>query len=248
MGLASATALTVPELGPSLGVLVRPAGTSGRQERRPGLDAPRLALVGTLIELAGDARRWSQTGDRQAAVSAIDAEAWRTAWETALHQASAIMIEGVEAELTAAAGESRLPRRLRERLKLTPPERLALNAHLGAGATVLMDALEVLERCAVPLGRPRAPAESRGAWTEALLAAARKTETAWRAVEEAADREWKEWGTVIQRVRAWRRPRRLLWAITAAVFLAAAALGLVLGGYLPVPHWLRPLADWWWAR
>ncbi len=249
MGLASTTVLPVPELGPSLGVLVRPAGGAGREAGgRPVLDEPRLALMGALIELAGDARRWSGAGDRQATVDALGAAAWRGAWDAALQQSAAILTEGLEAELAAAARESRLPKRLAERLPLSGPERLALSAQLGAGAGPLVDALAALEEAAAPLRKERASPEARRHWAESLLAAARKTETAWRALEEAADREWSQWRVVVERARAWRRPRRLLWVITTLVLLAALGLGLVLGGYLPVPAWLRPLAEWWWTR
>jgi hypothetical protein len=49
-------------------------------------------------------------------------------------------------------------------------------------------------------------------------------------------------------VRSWRRPTWPLWLVTALVLAAAIWLGLVLGGYIPVPDPLRGLAEWWWAR
>ena len=52
----------------------------------------------------------------------------------------------------------------------------------------------------------------------------------------------------MERVRRWRRPRWPLWLITVVVVGAAAYVGLVLGGYLPVPAALDGLAQWWWAR
>ena len=247
MSLATAAILPVPQLGPSLGVLVRPAGQGERPRAGPALDEPRLALVAAVIDLAGDARRWSEAGDREAAVEAIGAVPWRAAWDAALDRAAGILVESLEAELNAAAGESRLPRRLRNGLPLTPAERLAIVAHLGAGAGALGDVLEALASIADSVRSGRPSAEARQRWSDALLASARKTETAWRALEAAAAEEWKQWAVVVDRVRAWRRPRRGLWLITAAVLIVALLLGLVLGGYLPVPQWLRPLAEWWWA-
>ena len=49
-------------------------------------------------------------------------------------------------------------------------------------------------------------------------------------------------------MRAWRRPTWPLWLLTAVVAGAATYLGLVLGGYLPVPPPLEGLAAFWWAR
>jgi hypothetical protein len=59
-------------------------------------------------------------------------------------------------------------------------------------------------------------------------------------------RELELWDRRASAIRAWRRPWFPL-LLTGAVLLAAAAwLGLVLGGYLPAPAWLRPFTDWVW--
>ena len=52
----------------------------------------------------------------------------------------------------------------------------------------------------------------------------------------------------MRRVHAWRLPRWPLWLITALVLGAAIYLGLVLGGYMPVPPMLVGFADFWWSR
>jgi ferric-dicitrate binding protein FerR (iron transport regulator) len=87
-----------------------------------------------------------------------------------------------------------------------------------------------------------------GAWQAALAAAARRLESAWLALDAGARREQEYWASEIARVRAWRRPTWPLWLITAVVAGAATYLGLVLGGYLPVPPPLEGLAAFWWAR
>ena len=85
-------------------------------------------------------------------------------------------------------------------------------------------------------------------WREALSAAARRLESAWLALEEAAGVEQRRWAAEIAQVRAWHRPRWPLWAITALVLTAAGYVGLVLGGYLPAPSALQGLTAFWWAR
>jgi hypothetical protein len=85
-------------------------------------------------------------------------------------------------------------------------------------------------------------------WQRALVAAARRLEAAWLALAAGARAEQDRWKAEIDRARAWRRPTWLLWLISVSVLAAATYLGLVLGGYLPVPPPLRPLAEFWWSR
>jgi hypothetical protein len=63
-----------------------------------------------------------------------------------------------------------------------------------------------------------------------------------------AREEQDRWKAEIERVRAWRRPTLVLWLLSAAILAAATYLGLVLGGFLPVPSPLRPLAEFWWSH
>jgi ferric-dicitrate binding protein FerR (iron transport regulator) len=81
-----------------------------------------------------------------------------------------------------------------------------------------------------------------------LATTARRLESAWQALTEAAQREQERWKAEIDRVRGWRRSVWPLWAITAAVLLVLTYLGLVLGGYIPGPRFLQGLADFWWSR
>jgi hypothetical protein len=85
-------------------------------------------------------------------------------------------------------------------------------------------------------------------WQEALLGAARRLEAAWLWLEDALGREWREWAVEVEEVRTWRRPLWPLITIGAALLLVAGYVGLVLGGYLPVPEPLQGIADAVWAR
>jgi hypothetical protein len=68
------------------------------------------------------------------------------------------------------------------------------------------------------------------------------------ALAAGARAEQDRWKAEIEGVRAWRRPTLILWLITAAFLAVATYLGLVLGGYLPVPPPLRRLAELWWTH
>ena len=85
-------------------------------------------------------------------------------------------------------------------------------------------------------------------WQLALATTARRLESAWQALVEAAQAEQERWQAEIEQVRAWRRPRWPLWVVTILVFLGLTYLGLILGGYLVVPDPLREVAEFWWTR
>ena len=70
----------------------------------------------------------------------------------------------------------------------------------------------------------------------------------WMALEEAADREGARWKIESDKLRDWTRPRWPLWLFSGLVIATFAWLGLVLGGFLAVPGWLRPFAEFWWTR
>ena len=68
------------------------------------------------------------------------------------------------------------------------------------------------------------------------------------ALVAAAAAEEEHWRSEVERIRTWRRPRWPVWLITLVVIVAAGYLGLVVGGYLPVPPALMGLTDFWWSR
>ena len=249
IGPAGAPAIerTVPELGTSLGSLIAPAapGAAGAVP----LDDIRLTLVTELFELAGAARAFGIDDDPAAALASLSRRSWLEVWERALASAAARVADHLDARLASAAAESRYPRRRLRRERLSAGERQAIQARLAAGAADFVAALDALD-ATVP-GASAAGTRGRdalAAWRIALVAAARRLETAWRALESAAVAEQRRWDAVVLMVHRWRRPRWPLWLLSGALLLPALYLGLVLGGYLPVPAPLRGLVESVWRR
>jgi hypothetical protein len=242
------TAATLPELGPWLGRLCY-AGAAGKVLHHfVPLDDLRLALATGVLDLAGAARGFS--GDDHAAiVGSLHARSWRQLWEKALGGATRRTADAINAGFTSAAAESRFPKRRLARLQVNEAELAAMTARLGAGAIPFEASLSRLEELAHAAGAsgPRSEAAF-GRWSDGLAAAARQLESAWLALEEAVDREGARWQGEIEKVRRWTRPRWPLWVITGVLLAAAAWLGLVLGGFLQVPAWLLPFAEFWWTR
>jgi hypothetical protein len=241
--------LTIPELGPALGRLVAPPpAPPGAPSPWVALEDIRLTLVSHLFELAGDARRWVGEGDRELALATLNREAWEGAWQQAVEAVAKRAAGTISERLLAAAQESRLPRRRARALPLDPDEVKALGTRLSAGGAPLTQALATLDRAAHLARSDRAPREAVTEWQEALLGAARRLEAAWLWLEDALGREWREWAVEVEEVRTWRRPLWPLITIGAALLLVAGYVGLVLGGYLPVPEPLQGIADAVWAR
>lgn len=238
--------LTVPELGGALG---RVAATRPSREG-PRLDGIRIALATDLFVAAGEARDLAARGDVTSAVEALNQTVWTGIWERAVSAAGQDISEGVLAEFQDAAVESRMPRAYLTRWTPTEPERRAIRAHLGKGTRRLELALQKLTAVAdamrddAPPGDSAAPAE----WSKAVDLCARRVEAAWIELLEAADRERHRWAVEIDRVRRWRRPRWPMWLLTGVVVAAAVYLGLVSGGFITPPDFLRPMAEFWWDR
>ena len=233
MGTSVSRAATLPELGPALGRLVHPAST-GRVE--PLLAPVRLSLVTRLLAAAGQARVDLAAGDEPAARSALALSAWAALWDAAVEEAAALLIRQLDDRITAAAVSARMPARRAEQCRVTPTEHRAIHARLGSGAGALLRAAAELEHASGPV------------WALQVLATTRRMESAWSALTAAAGRELAEWEADIQSVAAWRRARWPLWTFTAAVLGLALWAGLVLGGFLPVPAPLYPVAEFWWGR
>ena len=246
----STDAWLFPELGPSLGRLVDPPLIRGdRGSLDLVLDDIRLDLVTGIFELAGAARSFAASGDRQGAIASLSRVAWLDLWERAVAAAAERLAEVVNAKLSEAAMESRLPTRQLEAFRLKAEDVRAITSRLGSGGASFVSALDALEQTV-----PSASASGiRGwagqeEWQRALAAAARRLEAAWLALSAGAWAEQDRWKVEIDRARAWRRPAWPLWLISVSVLAAATYLGLVLGGYLPVPPPLSPLAEFWWSR
>ena len=213
------------------------------------LDDIRLDLVTGIFELAGAARSFATAGDRQGAISSLSRLAWLGLWERAVAASAERLANLVNTRLTEAAAESRLPSQQLDAFLLKAEDVRAIASRIGSGGAGFVGALDALEQT-VPVA---AASGSRGRtgqedWERALAGAARRLEAAWLALVASARSEQDRWKAEIDQVRAWRRPTRMLWLITAAALATATYLGLVLGGYLRVPGVLRPLAEWWWSH
>lgn len=247
---APADTWMVPELGPSLGRLSDPPGTpDGRGGPDIVLDDIRLDLVTGLFDMAGAARSFAAGGDRHGAIASLGRVAWLGLWERAVAVAGQRLADAVNARLRDAAAESRLPQRKLNAFLLRADDVRAIASRLGSGGANFVSALDALEQT-VPAA---ASSGQRGVigqeeWQRALATTARRLESSWLALLAAARSEQERWRGEIERVRAWRRPAWPLWLFTSILLAAATYLGLVLGGYLPVPVMLRGLAEFWWAR
>jgi hypothetical protein len=247
---SSAESWMVPELGPSLGRLSDPpAIPSERGALGVIFEDIRLDLVSSIFDVAGAARSFMAAGDRQGAVASLGRVAWLERWERAVAAAAQRLADVVNERLRDAAAESRLPPSRLAPFLLTSEDVRAIGSRLGSGGASFVSALDALEQT-VPAA---AASGSRGRlgqeeWQLALATTARRLESAWLALTEAAKTEQERWRGEIERVRSWRRPRWPLWAITLFVLLALSYLGLVLGGYLPVPTPLQGMAEFWWSR
>jgi hypothetical protein len=105
--------------------------------------------------------------------------------------------------------------------------------------------MELLMRRAV---RDAAGTSDAGAlWRNALTDVARRLESAWFALEDAARAEEAAWQEDVGQVREWKRPRLPLWVMTLAIAAVLFWAGLVLGGFLASPDWFRPVAERIWG-
>lgn len=247
---ASADSWVIPELGPSLGRLVDPPlFQADRGVLDLVLDDIRLELVTGIFELAGAARSFAVSGDRQGAISSLSRVACLGLWERAVGASAERLAQVVNLRLGDVAAEIRLPARQLEDFRLKGEDLRAIASRLGSGGASFVSALDALEQtvpgAAASGSRGHAGQEN---WEHALASAARRLEAAWLALETNARDEQARWKAEIDRARAWRRPTMILWLVSAAALVAATYLGLVLGGYLPVPPPLRPLAELWWSN
>jgi hypothetical protein len=157
------------------------------------------------------------------------------------------LADAVNARLRDAAVESRLPTGKLAAFLLTAEDTRAIASRLGSGGAHFVSALDAMEQT-VPAA---AASGSRGRsgqdeWQRALATTARRLESSWLALMVSAKREQDRWKVEIERVRSWHRPVWPLWVLTALVLALATYLGLLLGGYLPVPGFLRSFAEFWW--
>jgi hypothetical protein len=240
----------IPELGPSLGRLGEPPVLPAE---RGALDIVfediRVDLVTRLFDVAGAARSFAAAGDREGAIVSLGRVAWLELWERSVAAAARRMADTVNERLREAGAESRLPRKQLEVFLLTVEDERAIASRLGSGGASFVSALDALEQTIPAASASGARGRSgQEEWQAALATTARRLESSWLALAAAARAEQARWKAEIERVRAWRRPTWPVWTATTLVFLVVTYLGLVLGGYLPVPGPLQGLAEFWWAH
>ena len=241
-------AVEIPELGPWLGRIPLPAGSSSAPALRFPLDGVRVELATAIFDMAADARAWSSAGDRQAAVDELGRAGWTGAWEAAVRSAADIVSAAIDARIRDAGQESRIPRRKLNRVLLSEAEKKALAARLGRGGYAFAEALEPVDREGHRLREAGVLDREAGErWRDALTGAARSLEVAWLSLEEAANEEWQRWSPLVESVRDWHRPGWIVWTVSAVVFSSLLYVGLVVGGYLQGPAFLEAFADWWWT-
>lgn len=234
----------LPELGPHLGALCAPA------QRATGwvpLDDVRLDLATRLLDLASAARAFGD--DRAAVVGALRRRDWLDLWDAAHATTTDRVVAAIDQRFAHAAAEARYPRTRTAALAVSADERAAVHARLGAGAAPFVAALDRMEqRATAASGSGPGGAQAFGGWWDAVTDAGRRLEAAWAAVERAVEAEGRRWAPEVEQVRAWRRPAWPPWVASGVLLTGATWLGLVLGGYIPAPGWLRPFAEWWWRE
>jgi len=227
----------VPELGPALGRLTALPGAKVGAPPRPRVELAdlRLALVGRIFELAGAARNGA---DAAAVASILSSDRLRTEWERAAGQVATRTILRIQESLTSAAQRSGLPERRLRKLGVAPEESALINARLQGAGVPFVDALTALD--VAEDGTP--------AWSEALLVSARSLETCWLDLEQRALAEEEAWVGEAARIAAWRPARWPRWIAATLIAALCVYVGLVLGGYLPVPPGGGAVASWWWSH
>jgi hypothetical protein len=159
--------------------------------------------------------------------AAPEPQAWLDAWGGATRAATALVATEAERRLREAGLVSRCPKRMIAAMLPTREDREVIAARLSAAGTELEFA-----------------AESSG---DDLRRLSGELERAWDRLTEAAGRELSSWDQRAVVIRSWRRPWSPLVLGSVAAALLALWAGLVLGGYLPVPSLLRPVAEWYWS-
>jgi hypothetical protein len=162
----------------------------------------------------------------------------RLEWERAAAQVATRTLERIESALTLAAKSAALSARRVRRATPTTAEIALIKARLHGAGVPFVDGLTALDIA-------EAGSEE---WRTALLAAARRLEGSWLALEQRALAEEGAWQEEAARLSAWRPspwPRRIIAASLIIIFVYA---GLVLGGFLPVPPGAGAITQWWWSH
>lgn len=234
---SATTPLQIPELGPALGRLIVPLDAPSASGMLESLAPVRLELATALFERAGRARHAVVRGDARGAAEFLGAGGWEAEWQRAAAAAALIVRERIDAALAKAAVGSGFPTRRLQRVVVTDDEGEGIALRLRASGAPLRVAGQALDQ-----------ARTAGGWPDALIATARALESAWLGLEESARAEEEAWHPEVARIASWHAARWPRWVAATAIVALASYIGLVLGGYLPVPAPLAPAAHYWWTR
>lgn len=162
------------------------------------------------------------------AAGRMEQEAWQAAFNGAARSLRLRLLAEAEADVIAAAVQSRYPaRRLRALLPDAEAADTLLHRLLAEG---------------MPLERFEGSADD--PVTRRARAAA--LEISWDGVTRVASAERTRWRVVAARVASWRRPTAPLWVISIVLLLGTTLVAAWLSGTLPSPRWFRPINDLWW--
>jgi len=221
----------LPELGPFLGHLASPDAPAFRD---PELEPVRVTMLSALFARVARSRALLETGEVAGSREALSREAWLAIWDEAVAGTTAALLTGIERRLRDAAAISRIRRKALASLLPVAEDRRILGARLASAGMGL-------EEATLELGKPSSD------WDESIRRTAGELTGAWDRLLALARQERDFWDRRVADVRAWRRPWRPLILSAVALLLLATWLGLELGGFLPVPGFLRPLTDWYWS-
>ncbi|MGE0441111.1 MAG: hypothetical protein AB7S39_11550 [Gemmatimonadales bacterium] len=228
----TARRVDLPEIGPYLGRLADV--TRSFEHPDVDLDRVRLDLVSELFEQAAIARGFLLTGDTGGARAALDRAVWSKLWREAADRATERTVAAVTGRLERAAASVRYPRRLLAASLPSAEDRAMLAARIDAAGIPLEER--------VARGFPTGVG-----WWEAVRQTTTALEDSWEALEEIVRDELRRTEPAVSAIGAWR-PSLIPWFVALGLAaLATGWVGLVLGGYLPTPVWLRGFHDWFWS-
>jgi hypothetical protein len=192
-------------------------------------------MVGRLFELAGKAR---ESGDPAAAAALLAPDRLRQEWERGAGQVAPRTLERIQGALAASADRSGLPPRRLRRLAVSAEEAALISARLRGAGVPYIDGLTALDLAE----------DGTAEWSTALREVMRRLELSWLELEQRALAEEMAWGSEAALIAEWRPARWPRWVAAAIVGLICIYVGLVLGGFLPVPPGADGLASWWWTH
>ncbi len=228
--------LEIPELGPYLGRLVAPPVIETGQRHWIPLEDIRYELVTGVFVRSGEAREWCAADDPDLTIATLGRSAWLGLWEQCTRRGEPARLAGDQR--SARSGRGGIPHAapIAQPACRWDPMRSSLSTRDWMPGAAPFGRRSTGSRSAAHAARAaqgKGPAAE--TWSNLLTIVARRLESAWLGLEEAAEKEWVRWARDVEEVRAWRRPLWPLVLISLLIVATATYVGLLLGGYLPVP-------------